>query len=105
MISDIDLRDIARGATHDVPSKSQRYRIIAAPSILRRYIKEYAEATARRLFSRVPTITWECHNCKTVTISRRSRDLHQLCANCKASWDQDVNACLVMLQRRDELCI
>jgi hypothetical protein len=99
LVNDIDLQKIAQ-KPYALPVGSQRYRIIAAPSILRSYIKEYSERNGLKLVDGTGTSTWECHKCGCLNKPLQPRDLHQVCSHCTTTWDQDVNACLVMLAKR-----
>jgi hypothetical protein len=98
LVSHIDLKKISQ-KPYALPIGSQRYRIIAAPSILRNYIREYAERNGLKLVDSTEITTWECHKCGCLNKPVQPRDLHQVCSHCTTTWDQDVNACLVMLAK------
>jgi hypothetical protein len=101
LVNHIDLGKIAQNKTYVLPLGSQRYRIISAPSILRSYIREYSERNGLTLVDATAS-TWECHKCGNVNKPFQARVLHQVCSHCTTRWDQDVNACLVMLTKRDQ---
>jgi hypothetical protein len=99
LINHIDLQKIALNS-NSLPKGSQRYRVIAALSIVCRYIREYTEQNGLKLVKITGTSTWECHKCGWLNESLQPRHLHQVCFHCNTTWDQDVNACLTMLAKR-----
>lgn len=85
-----------RGQENPLPAAARRYRTIVAPS----YFMKWVEIQAKKKGITIAvhdTVNWACHACGVITKPLKPDDLLQTCVHCGATWDQDLNACHVML--------
>ena len=98
ILQDIDLAKIAGNNDLLANPNTQRYRIMASPSTLRAYIMEFARRSGSTVQIHEAVSTWRCNMCSAILDSKSPSTLRQTCSACGAVWDQDVNACRIMLK-------
>jgi Putative transposase DNA-binding domain len=99
-VEQFDLRWLSRKAPAEIarPSFGGKYRVAAAPGILRRVIENACRRTGVAFF-RVPSknTTRACYACGRIEEWDSAKHLFHTCA-CGATWDQDYNAALQILR-------
>lgn len=82
-----------------IPEAVHRYRSLAAPGLFREWIQIQARKQSVRVMIVDDPVTWRCHVCGAMVQPAHPELQYQICHECNASWDQDVNACQNMLLR------
>jgi hypothetical protein len=106
ILSKFDIARAARVTEDNQLHRSARHqRMLAAAGVLRECIKERASKLGVQIIEHKGVSTWRCSNCDMPVTSLEPAALHQTCQHCRATWDQDQNACRTMLKehRRDYL--
>lgn len=104
VLNEFDIRKTGRqtltmSESNLLPIAAGRYRTMAAPSQLRKWIDIQAQKAGVATVISNNASTWVCHVCGTAIKPSRPNTLRHCCPQCREIWDQDVNACRNMLKR------
>ncbi|WP_262032044.1 transposase [Microvirga sp. Mcv34] len=104
ILNDFDIADASRvikpsGKGNPLPMAARRYRMIAAPSRLRTWIKNQAAKSCVAIVSVAEATTWVCSGCGATNEPIQPTALEFRCLKCGVVLDQDTNACRNMLKK------